>query len=214
MVLWVFGYGSLVWRAGFNYDERVVGYIKGYQRVFYQGNTDHRGTPENPGRCVTLLPKEESICWGAAYRVSGKDSEELVLSYLELREKEYDVRAYIDFYTVDSPAQPALRGVLVYIGSQNKQNNKYYLGPAPIEDMASQIARAVGPSGPNYEYLFRLEEALCEIGCAEDELIELANEVRKLLGGANGANGVKKLNGMCTHHVQKIGKQVNGALAH
>jgi hypothetical protein len=39
MVLWVFGYGSLVWKAGFEYDERIIGYVKGYRRVFYQGNT-------------------------------------------------------------------------------------------------------------------------------------------------------------------------------
>lgn len=37
MVLWVFGYGSLLWKAGFEYDEKIIGYIKGYRRVFYQG---------------------------------------------------------------------------------------------------------------------------------------------------------------------------------
>lgn len=37
MAMWVFGYGSIMWKAGFHYDERVVGFIKDYRRVFYQG---------------------------------------------------------------------------------------------------------------------------------------------------------------------------------
>jgi len=39
MVLWVFGYGSLLWKAGFDYDEKIIGYVKGYRRVFYQGES-------------------------------------------------------------------------------------------------------------------------------------------------------------------------------
>jgi cation transport regulator ChaC len=41
MAIWVFGYGSLISKAGFNYDERLVGFIKGYRRVFYQGTYYH-----------------------------------------------------------------------------------------------------------------------------------------------------------------------------
>ncbi|XP_024391002.1 gamma-glutamylcyclotransferase 2-3 [Physcomitrium patens] len=182
MVLWVFGYGSLIWKAGFEYDERVVGFIKGYRRVFNQASTDHRGTPEYPGRTVTLEPEKGAQVSGCAYRVSGYDAEQLVLSYLELREFEYDVRAFVDFYTEESPEEPAITGVLVYIGSPNRLKNQYYLGPASLQNMASQIATARGPAGPNYEYLFRLEEALYEIGCEDEYIIELANEVRKLLG--------------------------------
>lgn len=37
MVFWVFGYGSLVWNPGFEYDEKVIGYIKNYRRVFDLG---------------------------------------------------------------------------------------------------------------------------------------------------------------------------------
>jgi hypothetical protein len=57
------------------------------------------------------------------------------LQYLEMREFEYDERALVDFYTEDPPCTQAI-SVLVYIGSSNKSKNQYYLGPAPLEDMA------------------------------------------------------------------------------
>ncbi|KAH7567882.1 hypothetical protein JRO89_XS07G0174900 [Xanthoceras sorbifolium] len=176
MVMWVFGYGSLIWKAGFDYDDRVVGFIKGYRR-----STDHRGTPEYPGRTVTLEPAEGEVCWGVAYKVSKKEDKETALTYLEVREKQYDKKAYLDFFTEPMAASPAVSGVMVYIASPDKKLNKNYLGPASLEEIAKQIIHAEGPSGPNRDYLFQLEKALLELGCKDTHVIEVANEVRRIV---------------------------------
>ncbi|KAB5557174.1 hypothetical protein DKX38_008083 [Salix brachista] len=191
MAMWVFGYGSLIWNAGFNYDDRVVGFIKGYRRVFYQGSTDHRGTPEFPGRTVTLEPADGEVCGGVAYKISKKEDQEVALTsvflfsrrgiqYLEVREKQYNEKAYLDIFTDPAATTPAVSGVMVYIGSPDKRHNQNYLGPAPLEEIAKQIIDAEGPSGPNRDYLFHLESALLQIGCIDKHVTDLANEVRRI----------------------------------
>ncbi|KAK6927771.1 Glutathione-specific gamma-glutamylcyclotransferase, partial [Dillenia turbinata] len=62
MVFWVFGYGSLVWNPGFEYDEKIIGFVKDFRRTFNLACIDHMGTPENPARTCTLEPHDGAIC--------------------------------------------------------------------------------------------------------------------------------------------------------
>ncbi|XP_047341637.1 gamma-glutamylcyclotransferase 2-2-like [Impatiens glandulifera] len=183
MVFWVFGYGSLVWNPGFDYDEKVIGFIKDYKRVFDLACIDHRGTPERPARTCTLEFSEGSVCWGAAFCVRGSpDEERKAMEYLERRECEYDQKTYVDFYKEgDDDTRAAVTGVMVFTSTPDKESNKYYLGPAPLEEMAWQIATAHGPCGNNRDYIFLLEKALFNIGHEDDFVIKLASEVRKVL---------------------------------
>ncbi|KAL9227166.1 hypothetical protein vseg_002891 [Gypsophila vaccaria] len=194
MVFWVFGYGSLVWNFGFQYDEKVVGYIKDYKRVFDLACIDHRGTPEHPARTCTLEYSEGSICWGAAYCVKGgPEVEAAAMQYLERRECEYDHKITVDFYKEGDDDESLVTGIIVFMSTPDVVSNKYYLGPAPMNEMAWQIATAFGPCGNNRDYIFSLEKAMREINHEDDYVIELANEVRKVLDVAKGIAQEKML---------------------
>ena len=52
--LWVFGYGSLIWKPGFAFEERHTGTIRGYHRALCIYSHVHRGTPERPGLVLGL----------------------------------------------------------------------------------------------------------------------------------------------------------------
>mmetsp|Transcript_24980 Transcript_24980/g.47255 ORF Transcript_24980/g.47255 Transcript_24980/m.47255 type:complete len:198 (+) Transcript_24980:154-747(+) len=176
---WVFGYGSLVWRCGFEHVDKRQCYIKDYARVWTQGSTDHRGTPERPGRTVTLEPRKGAKTWGRAYKLP-KEKEADIIEYLEEREKQYDQRLVTDLFDVTddkTKERVVVKDALVYIATSASNN---YLGDASLNALASQIALAQGPSGPNCEYLFRLADAVRELGVVDTELFDLEAKVQAL----------------------------------
>uniref|UniRef100_A0A0K8RFR1 glutathione-specific gamma-glutamylcyclotransferase n=1 Tax=Ixodes ricinus TaxID=34613 RepID=A0A0K8RFR1_IXORI len=184
--MWVFGYGSLMWKADFPHCRRVVGYVKGYVRRFWQASEDHRGVPGKPGRVVTIIPSNdpEDCVWGVAYEIPEKHIQE-VIYYLDFREKDgYDKVQVIFHPESDSTLEPF--PLTIYVAHQD---NPFYLGPASIQDIARQIRTAQGPSGPNREYLLKLAEAMRSLAphVKDHHLSELEHELINL--DMNETNG-------------------------
>lgn len=169
---WVFGYGSLVWRPAFPFAEQRPGYITGFWRRFWQGSTDHRGVPGAPGRVVTLVPARDAHTWGMAYRVEPDVLEE-VLAQLDHREQGGYDRHELEVHDAD---HRSFATALVYLA---RPDNPNYLGEAPLADIAAQVRRSTGPSGPNPEYVLRLAEALDAMGVEDPHVDALAALVRR-----------------------------------
>jgi cation transport regulator ChaC len=163
--LWIFGYGSLVWRPAFAHSERQPAFIEGWARRFWQGSTDHRGVPGAPGRVVTLVPEQDHICWGMAYRVE-RDYADEVLERLDHRERGGYARRDVTVALRDGQRAPGL----IYVATSTNHN---FLGPAQLSEIAEQVKRASGPSGPNEEYVLRLAEALREIDAEDPHVFAL-----------------------------------------
>jgi cation transport protein ChaC len=158
---WVFGYGSLIYKVDFPYVERRQSHIVGWERRFWQGSHDHRGTPEAPGRVVTLIPHDHAHCWGMAYLI-----EHSVFEHLDYREKNGYVRIDTPVYFMDGTEAEGT----VYIAAED---NQAFLGEAPIEEIARHIMQSAGPSGNNTEYLLDLADALRELGTEDEHVFEL-----------------------------------------
>ncbi len=168
---WIFGYGSLVWRPAFDHVEQAPGFLRGFARRLWQGSPDHRGVPNAPGRVVTLVPEADAVCWGMGYRVEPGAWEE-VLRALDERESGGFERLCLelDFGTAGRPPVRAL----VYVAPSGNPN---FLGPAALDEMASQILRARGKSGSNAEYVLRLASALRELDAEDEHVFAVASRL-------------------------------------
>ena len=166
--LWLFGYGSLIFKTGFPWLERRPASIAGWERRFWQGSHDHRGTPASPGRVVTLVPRQGSVCRGVAYRIRTR-----LLEDLDMREKNGYLR-FVSTLTLDDGN--CVKG-LAYVATPE---NSAFLGPAPEPEIARHVAEARGESGRNADYVIELATALRKLAAHDPHVFAVERYLLQL----------------------------------
>ena len=164
--LWLFGYGSILYKVDFPYLEKKPARIFHWVRRFWQGSHDHRGTPEQPGRVVTLIEQIDAVCEGIAYRITPEE-----FAHLDHREKNGYLREKVEIVFDDDDRHMGI----TYVAPPG---NAAYLGPSTEQAIAKQIACSSGPSGPNSDYVFQLADALRQLKEQDQHVFSIEQHLR------------------------------------
>ena len=144
--IWVFGYGSLMWRPGFEHVARADALLRGYRRRLCVVSRHHRGTAARPGLVMGL--DRGGACRGVAYRVPEAAVPE-TLAYLDEREIAHYPVYRRSTVTVDLGGGRRQRAVTYTVDRREAD----YAGALSVDQQAAIVAGAHGLSGPNAEYL-------------------------------------------------------------
>lgn len=228
--IWLFGYGSLCWRPGFNYSERRLGILPNYARRFYQYSTDHRGTDDYPGLVATLLPTSHQdyhpqqyqqqlenedqhgkfqqlynhqidSCVGVCFLLN-RHEVKTILSYLDHREKNGYTAVITDIHTLQQTntvlnessnsnlnqhkefkldsSEPGKIVTVKAISWFATDENEFYSRHLDDKIIAERINKAVGPSGPNIDYLSNLHQFMTDTNCEDIHLNTIMSHIREL----------------------------------
>jgi cation transport protein ChaC len=175
--MWVFGYGSLIWEPGFDFEERATARLNGWHRSFCMRSIHHRGSVEAPGLVLALDRADGAACAGLAFRV-GPEAAEATRRYL--RERELVSSAYLERELPIALGDGRRVAALVYVIDPD---HPQYCGGLEPEEQAQIIARARGGRGENRDYLWNTAAHLAELGLSDPDLDWLSARVRAICEG-------------------------------
>ena len=166
---WIFAYGSLMWRPGFEFIEARPALLKGYHRAFCISSTHYRGTEDKPGLVLGL--DRGGACRGRAYRIAAEKAVP-VARYLHEREMVsgvYEPR-WLRVISTEGPLTAA-----TYVADRSHSQYAGKLAPARIVEL---IRQGVGSAGSNLDYLANTVRHLDELGIVDGPLHRLLRQVQ------------------------------------
>jgi glutathione-specific gamma-glutamylcyclotransferase len=166
--VWIFAYGSLMWRPGFDHDLMLDAWLHGYHRALCVYSWVHRGTQERPGLVLGL--DRGGSCRGRALAIAPEREAE-VLAYLDERELVTDVyqRRRLRVRTAHGRV-PAWCYVV-------RQDHVQYAGKLDQDRLLELVQHGAGRSGRCCDYLVSTVSHLEQIGIADGPLHALAKRL-------------------------------------
>ncbi len=164
---WVFAYGSLMWRPGFEYQQHHLARLDGFHRSLCVYSHVHRGTEIKPGLVFGL--DHGGACTGVAYSVASQNWSATV-DYLQ--EREQVTAVYLDSYeeiTLDHNAQQVT--ALTFLVDRD---HKQYAGPLGIEKQLEFVRQGIGQSGDCTDYVLSTAHQLKKLGIRDENIQALA----------------------------------------
>ncbi|MGH9518247.1 MAG: gamma-glutamylcyclotransferase [Terriglobales bacterium] len=172
MDLWVFAYGSLMWRPGFDFLERHPARLVGAHRALCVFSFVHRGTPQTPGLVLGL--DRGGNCRGIAYRVSANKSAGTI-AYLRAREQVTKVyrEAWRAVWLDDDPNQ-TVTALCYTVDCGHRQ----YAGRLPLKRQLHFVRQGHGRGGPNRDYVLATVKEIERQGYRDRPLHLLAERLK------------------------------------
>ena len=166
--LWVFGYGSLMWRPGFDFIEQVPARLIGEHRALCVYSFDHRGTPEKPGLVLGL--DRGGACRGIAFRVRGELRQDTI-DYLRGREQTTHVyREVMRSVWLDNEARGRVSALAYVVDRGHVQ----YAGRLTLAEQLHYVRQGHGRSGDNRDYVLSTVKSIEAQGFRDPQLHQLA----------------------------------------
>jgi cation transport protein ChaC len=169
--LWVFGYGSLMWRPGFTHLDRIPARLIGLHRALCVFSFVHRGTPKRPGLVLGL--DRGGMCRGIAYRIAAANRDDTI-NYLRSREQVTSV--YIETMRQIELEDQTRRRVRALVFTVDRSHVQY-AGRLTLAESLHYVRQGHGKSGADRDYVLETVRALEALGYRESDLHRLAEQL-------------------------------------
>ena len=171
-LVWVFGYGSLMWRPGFVPDAFEPARLDGFRRSLCIQSHHYRGTPDRPGVVLGLVESEGAACVGRAIGFDPTRATE-IMRYLDERELVTNVyeRREVPLYLIDA------RTVVQSWAYIARPDHEQFLGSLAEDELVELVCQGTGSAGTCQDYVVNTLRHLNDIGIEEPWLEHLSGRI-------------------------------------